>query len=218
MSWFFWQGNNRKEIDARMDQFAEQLRQINESLFEVSNKVEETLQQQAECGVQLTKSTRLQYKTGQETKGKLDELAFGLTAVQQWQANYGDAEQRAALLSRQHQYMVDVLVAQLDDLDSVCAGMDSAGRDAWLPLFEGWAHRIAAALAEIGIHEVKVLGKVFDPQMAEGVGVMVRPPGVGVALQYEIVEVVKRGFINGEGMLLRKAQVITYQEGMDENG
>ncbi len=217
MSWFFWQRTNGKEIDTRMDQLEERMQQINEITLDVSNKVAEILQQQAELGAQLTKLMRLQYKTGQETRGKLEELAHGLLTVQQWQAASGDMEERAEVLSRQSQGMIDVLVAQLDDLDSVCAGLNRAGNDAWLPLFEGWLQRIVTALAEIGIYEVNVIGKTFDPQMAVGVGVTARLPGVEAAIPYEVAEIVKRGFINGEGKLLRKTEVITYQEDMGLN-
>jgi len=33
-----------------------------------------------------------------------------------------------------------------------------------------------------------------------------------IPLPYEVAEVVKRGFIDNDGRLLRKAQVITYEE------
>ena len=144
-------------------------------------------------------------------------MALGLLAVQQWQAQYGDLEERAAALSKKSQLTIEVLVAQLDDFDSVCAGFNSAGKESWLPLFQGWTHRIVAALAELGIYELEVAGKTFDPQIAVGVGVALRPQGMEAAIPYEVAEVVKRGFANGEGKLLRKTEEITYQEGMGEN-
>ena len=71
MSWFFGNKNNRKEIDARMDHLAESLQQIQEVLLAADNRAAESRQQQAELSDQLTKLMRLQYKTGQETRGKM---------------------------------------------------------------------------------------------------------------------------------------------------
>ena len=49
-------------------------------------------------------------------------------------------------------------------------------------------------------------------QVAEGVGVIPREPGTDAVVPYEVAEVVKRGFVNSEGQVLRKAEVITYRE------
>jgi len=65
------------------------------------------------------------------------------------------------------------------------------------------------------------VGTSFNPTLAESIGTVVRQPVrtgtteeelVRVLLSYEIAEVVKRGFVYENGALLRKAQVITYQE------
>ena len=242
MSWFFEKKDNNSEIAARIEQVEERLRQINASVLEVSNGVAESLRQQAESSSQLTKLMRLQYKSGQETRGTLEELTHGLLEVRQWQAQYGDFEARAEEMGRQRQCAVDALVAQLDDLDHIFTGLGGAMKETWQPVLQGWAQRIVTALAEMGIYEIKVLGQTFDPQIAEGVGVKDRPKkieareldeteieateieatemearGLGTThfhVPYEVAEVVKRGFSSAEGQLLRKAQVITFQEGL----
>ena len=227
MSWFFEKKDNSSEIAARMEQMEERLRQVNANVLEVSSGVAESLRQQAESSIQLTKLMRLQYKSGQETRGALEELSHGLLEVRQWQAQSGDFEARIDELGRQRQYAVDVLVAQLDDLDHVCAGLGSTVNETWLTVYQGWAQRVLSALAAMGIVEIEVLGQTFDPQIAEGVGVKDRPQkieapemeeqGLGTThfhVPYEVAEVVKRGFSSAEGQLLRKAQVITYQEGL----
>ncbi|SDE81824.1 nucleotide exchange factor GrpE [Sporomusa acidovorans] len=217
MNWFFWKRNNCKEADTRIEQLDENLQQIKDMILAVGNTVNDCLLQQEESGKQLTRLTRLQYKSGQETQSKLEQVAQGLLAAQQWQDKCGELEAQASVWNRQRQYALDVLITQLDDLDSACAGFKGAESNDWQPLFAGWAHRIVTALAEMGIYEIEVIGKVFDPQIAEGLGTVLRPPAVEAAIPYEVAEVVKRGFINSEGQLLRKAQVITYLEGIGSN-
>ncbi|TWH48770.1 nucleotide exchange factor GrpE [Sporomusa sp. KB1] len=213
MNWFFWKSNNYKEMDTRIEQLDESLQQIKNIMLAMSNTVTECWEQQEESRGQLTKLTRLQYKSGQETQSKLEQLAQGLLVVQQLVAG----EERAAALKQQHQYALEVLLRQLDDIDSVSAGLIHTEDNAWQPLFKEWAQRIITALAEMGIYEIPVLGKVFDPQMAVGVSSVIRPAELATVTPYEVAEVVKRGFITGEGQLLRKAQVITYQEGKGSN-
>lgn len=90
------------------------------------------------------------------------------------------------------------------------------------PLLEQWAGQIVIALARAGIHETEHLGRSFDPEWAESIGTAAPVPREAIAVSgdgqdrsyvpYEVVEVVRRGFVGNDGRLLRKARVITVRE------
>ncbi|WP_425058477.1 hypothetical protein SCACP_31300 [Sporomusa carbonis] len=212
MSWLFWKKDRHREFEHAVGLLASQQQEIKDAINEISKRTAENLQQQDEFSGQLAKLTRLQYKSGQEVQAKLEQLAQGLKAVRQWQAEYDAKTDSFITVSRQREYLLDVLLCQLDEIDMACAGLNDKENNAWQPLLHQWAQRIVAALAELGIYEVDIIGKTFDPQVAIGVGVMPRAPGTAANIPYEVAEVVKRGFVDSEGRLLRKAQVITYQE------
>lgn len=212
MSWLFWKKDRQRELDDTLNQIVFQLVEIKADIARTSERTEEDLQQGEEFGGQLVKLTRLQYKSGQETQVKLEQLSQGLAEVQEWQAEYGIKAENVSALSRQREYLLDVLLCQLDEIDIACAGIKDKENNTWQPLLNQWAQRIVAALAEMGIYETDIIGKTFDPQLAEGVGVTPRAPGTDAAVPYEVAEVVKRGFMNSEGRVLRKAEVITYRE------
>jgi len=150
----------------------------------------------------LAKLTRLQYKSGQETQVKLEQLNQGLANVQQWQTEY-DAKR---------EYLLDILLCQLDEIDRAGAGLDDRENNPWQPLLQQWSQRMIAAVAELSLYEIDILGKTFEPQVAECVGAVIRVQETDTPVSYEVAEVVRRGFVNSEGRLLRKAQVITYEE------
>ena len=209
MSWLFWKRDRESEIDNAVSQLGSQLAEIKENIAKINERTANGLEQWEEFSGQLTKLTRIQYKGGQETHGKLEQLAQGIEKMQQWQ----NAEKESVhTLTRQREYLLDVLVCQLDEIDAAYAGLENREDHAWQSLLQQWAQRIIAAMAEVGIYEVDVVGKTFEPQVAEGVGVVPRTPGTIGDVPYEVVQVIKRGLMNGEGNLLRKAQVITYQE------
>jgi len=214
MNWLFWRKDPLDTIlDDRLNQLEETVQQIKEMTAQVNHTLVENSQWQEDCSGQLMKLTRLQYKSNQETQRKLEQVIEGLLTVKQCQETYGDSEKHSEKLTRQHQSVLNVLLGQLDDFDRICAGFTGVEKDAWQPFFTEWVQKIINALAEIGIYEIDVIGKVFDPRIAEGVGIMLRSPEAIAPVAYEVAEVVKRGFINSEGQLLRKAQVITYKEG-----
>lgn len=214
MSLFFWRKDSRDTIlDNRLNQLEEKVQQIKEITIQVNQTLTENSQWQEDCNRQLTKLTRLQYKSSQETQGKLEQVVEKLLTGQQWQEKYEDSEKYSETLMREHQSVLNLLLGQLDDFDRICAGFAGAEKDAWQPFFTEWVQKIINALAEMGIYEIDVLGKVFDPRIAEGVGTLFPSLEATTPALYEVAEIVKRGFINREGKLLRKAQVITYKEG-----
>lgn len=212
MSWLFWKQDRQRELNDTVNQLVSQLVEMKTDIAQINERTAEGLQQWDEFSGQLAKLTRLQYKSGQETQVKLEQLSQGLAEVHEWQAEYGIKAESLNTLARQREYLLNVLLCQLDEIDMASAGIKDKENNTWQPLLNQWSERIIAALAEMAIYEVDVIGKTFDPQVAEGVGGIPRAPETDAAVPYEVAEVVKRGFVSSEGKVLRKAEVITFRE------
>ena len=200
MNWNFWTRPKKPAVDDLIKQLNEQLNQI---------------------GEQVNKLARLQYKTGQELQSKMERLNTGLEAVEQRQITYDRDLKNLNILKNQVEYLTEVLINRLDDIDLLYAQLKGEGQETWQKLLEQWAFQLLEALGQIGICELNLTGSSFNSRLAESIGTVNRntvfteslETGDGTAaVPYQIVEVVKRGFIYNDGRLLRKAQVITLQE------
>ncbi len=201
----FWMKRPKTdEFAGNTDQLREQLSQLGE--------------QSAEIGVQMNKLVRIQYKTGQEILAKIDRITAGMDAVQRWQTDQEVNVARLNEMERQIDFLTGILVRWLDDIDYVCAGLQGEDQGRWRQLLEQWGGQLLTALAEVGVREMDLLGRTFNPQWAESIGTVARDPsGVDgeitrLLVPYEVVSVIKRGFVYSDGRLLRKAQVISIQE------
>lgn len=217
MIWKLWTGKKNKTLD----QMQELLIPINQHLTLLNQQLTGSLEQTTEMGEQLRKLGRLQYKSGQEVQVKLEGLSTRLEGMQQWQAAYTIDKSRLDTLEQQIGQVSEILLVWLDDLDLLATSLREEGQGGWLKLLETWTHQVLQALHIHGIGEMQLVGTSFNPTLAESIGTVARQPiktaeaeeeTVRVSLPYEVAEVVKRGFVYHDGTLLRKAQVITYQE------
>lgn len=187
------------------------------------HKLEENMQEQNDLFVESTqeqigKLARLQYKNAQDIQGKLERLNERLDLLAARQEERTAERMHAERLTTQLQAMACSLVAWIDDIDGLLARLQGNDQEAWRNLLEQWSAQLLRSLAIADIHEMQVLGNSFDPQTCDSVGTSPRKPlSIGIfgeeagAAPYEIVEVVKRGFVTGDGTILRKAQVITLE-------
>jgi len=212
MNWSFWRKDPQHQILAEIKQLSSEIVIMKNDLIQVGTAAAAGLQQLEDFGGQLTKQTRIQYKSSQEIHTKLEYFSQSLVNLQSLQTECNTKESEVKSLIKQQDSLLNVLLQQLDELDTVFAGLNEDSMTEWRPLLTQWIQRIIASLAETGIYEMDLIGQSFDPQLAEGVGIISREPGVISNIPYEIVEIIKRGFANSEGILLRKAHVITYKE------
>ncbi|MEW6663167.1 MAG: nucleotide exchange factor GrpE [Bacillota bacterium] len=191
---------------------------MNEGIAVLLEEISGNREQVAEIEAVLNKLARVQYKTGQDIQGKLDRLTATTEAMRQWQAAHEIDKDRLESLERQVAYLVETLIAWLDDIDLVLSRLQGE-RQTWGALLEQWATQLVRALAATGIRELDLLGRSFQPQWAEAIGAVNRS-GLPAAedgrtreyVPYEVLQVIKRGFATEDGRLLRKAQVITLKE------
>jgi molecular chaperone GrpE (heat shock protein) len=166
-------------------------------------------QQISDLSEQITKLTRMQYKTTQQLQGQLEGIRSQIDNIQQAQAE-GDANPFYTLIEKN--------IRWLDDIDQLCIRLEGKETDMWQQTLRAWAEQLLSALAENGIHEIHVLGKPFQPQLAEAIGTVPLPDESGkeaTHVPYQVMEVVRRGFAYQDGRILRKAQVITLETDMN---
>ena len=216
MRWLFGNDGEQEKTALAIQQLTLELQNNQEQIAQISSYLHDKENQEKELQEQLNKLTRLQYKTGQDLQWKWEELLRGLDSIQTWQREFAERTQKIDLLSRQNDQLLNVLVAHLDEIDLALAILRSDG-EAWADLLRKWAERILTALREVGIYEIDLLGKSFNPHLAEGVGVIERERAKAAehsagTVPYEVAQVTKRGFLDSAGQVLRKAQVLTYKE------
>ncbi|MEW6696474.1 MAG: nucleotide exchange factor GrpE [Bacillota bacterium] len=214
MNWKFWAKEKKGKNESALEQLCEQITRL-------STQVSGCSEQVAEVGAQVQKVARLQYKTGQSLQGKLEELAAAVENLQNWQAAHDADAARSDRQEQQINHLTQSIIDWLDDIDLVCARLQGEGQELWRQLMEQWAGQLVTALQEMGIRELDLLGRSFDPKWADAIGTVhrgsvaaeIRDGGNSRAgVQYEVAEIAKRGFVYNSGQLLRKAQVITYEE------
>ena len=217
MKWEFWTNKKNKTLA----EVQEVLVPINQQLTLLNQQVTGSSEQIMEISEQVRKLGRLQYKSGQDVQGKLEGLSSGLNGVQQWQVAYTVDKSHLDTLEQQIGQVREILLAWLDDLDLLASSLREQGQKEWLSLLRTWNHQVLRALQINGISEMQLVGTSFNPMVAESIGTITRESvktakaeeeNGRVFLPYEVAEVVKRGFVYQDGTLLRKAQVITYQE------
>lgn len=220
MFWKLWM-KEKSYVQTSLEQLREQLSQVIDLLNHFSEEMKGNSEQVTGIAAQVSKVARLQYKTGQDLLGKLERLNAGVDDLQRRQDVYDVNEASYKTLELQINFLVEVFIHLLDDIDLVSSRLQGEGQEVWRHLLNQWARQILMALKETGIRELDILGHSFNPQLAEAIGAVdcdladdgasggenVRP-----LVPYEVVEVVKRGFAFNDGRLLRKAQVITRKE------
>jgi molecular chaperone GrpE (heat shock protein) len=185
MNWSFWKN---KEI-AHATEFNDMKSQMSSIQEQVS-----LLDQQ------LQKLTRLEYKTGKSLEGKIEDVTLIIK----------EQQEKSASLDYQ---VIDRLIQQIDEMDMVYASLSSEPQ--WSELIEKWTTSLVDSLATFGIHQCIQAGEMFDPTLAEAVKTISSQEGNSQLLvPYQIVEVFRRGFIGSNKQIIRKAQVVTVEEGI----
>lgn len=242
MNWKFWKrdGDTNNLLQSIIDQqknmtceFAElnhkmpdihtAISNMSAGLPQISDKMQEHSERIDQLEKQMAKSSRIQYKNNQEiaeTMNQLDERTAGwIEILESVRQNSSINEQLQQCLDS----MMETLIGLLDDVDLLLQDEARQQDSSWRPLLENWAEQILQALRGAGITEKELSGGSFDPQWAEAIGTIPRADqGQSNALDtssfvpYEIAKVVRRCFVRADGSILRKGQVISYQDFLQE--
>ncbi len=158
---------------------------------------------------QLSKFIRWSYRNQKTLSESLHNIEQGLANIS------SEAESQREVAAQQLDHTALRLIAWLDDLDALWetpAGLPAE----WRALFSKWTGNLQDALSQYGFHDIDILGKIYDPMQAEALGTTHEgdPTGTQPA-PYQVVRILRRGWTKN-GRLYRKAQVIVYKGG-EEN-
>lgn len=208
MNWKFWKQQKPLEDD-RLDRISDGLKQLltatNEQPFE---RLEMQIKENAEL---INRLSRLQYKMGQELINKVTPIYENLGDVTEF-CQKGQAGTELAIRENSNRMLVSTLIDSIDTIDGVMQNTRENIPDEWRAFLKTIQISELEGLARVGIRELELLGSSFNPIFAESVEVRAidQLAGQNKAMRpYEVIEVLRRGFIDGEGRVIRKAQVIT---------
>lgn len=208
MNWKFWKQQKPLEDD-RLDRISDGLKQL---LTATNEQPLERLEMQIKENAELiNRLSRLQYKMGQELINKVTPIYENLGDVTEF-CQKGQAGTELAIRENSNRMLVSTLIDSIDTIDGVMQNTRENIPDEWRAFLKTIQISELEGLARVGIRELELLGSSFNPIFAESVEVRAidQLAGQNKAMRpYEVIEVLRRGFIDGEGRVIRKAQVIT---------
>lgn len=189
--------------------FSEKIETMLNSSQQEFSRINQIISQNEE---QFKKNTRLCFKNHQELMTKLNEQASINQKVEQLLALNGKKE-------KQLQNIAQGVIEFLDSIDQVAQGL-SKQDFAWAPIIKHWQKQQLQMLANLNIYEMSLRGEIFNAQKAVALKT-VNPAEVinfnhNEIKPYQIVDVIKRGFVDRNNNVIRKAQVITVREVKNE--
>lgn len=138
----------------------------------------------------------------QQTREALAEAVHGAAAFRE-QAD--ELRRENAKLREDARATATRVLALIDSLDDVGVLARQRGDAQWLKYVDRLTADSVAMLQSIGITEIPAIARPFDPEEHEALDTVERRDNGG---QFEVVEVVQRGF-RYHGRVLRRARVIT---------
>lgn len=192
MNWFF--GRKKKEKNAQLEQLQDDITTMNDQMKDMAEQV--------------TKLTRVQFKSTKKMEEKLDGAVADQNKQETLLTENQHYEKQQAFISQQ-------LMQLLDELDHVASGIHNR-EQSWYDLLAKWSQTLTQSLEAVGMYEVNVFGKSFDPKAAESIRTVEKNTLAATPIvAYQVVEVLQRGYVTKDGQLIRKAKVVTVKEEQD---
>lgn len=211
MNWLFWKKGSSKKDKLLLNK----VKEMEDKLTNLESTV-------SELNTNNKQMTRLQYKYNQEIKKALDRLN------KRFEEQQKSEEQFSKLVNYIENYRsiidnnIETLVGIIDEIDLIRQGLNE-DEGSWSQILEKWTNKLLELLEKQDIYEIDLLGRQFDPRVAEAISTLSKKEieqemkgTSSIYKNYDIVEVLKRGYRNSNGDLIRKASVITFKEENDE--
>ncbi|WP_019413483.1 nucleotide exchange factor GrpE [Paenisporosarcina sp. TG20] len=193
MSWKIWRLKEKNPVDV-------QIEYIRKDVSSLDEKIEATNEQ-------IKRLTRLQFKSAKTMEEEFEKIKSSLHAQKEQDNLISQLDEYA----NKQQHLIEHLIRLLDEMDHISSGLND-GQESWRQLLEEWSRNLVGSLNEVGIHELNVLGEGFDPKLSEAmksVEIDSLDQATMGTVPYQVVEVLKRGFVDDKNNLIRKAQVVT---------
>jgi len=196
----FWSKKKREDEISKTELLQQQVSELQEHVLKMSE--------------QLTKLSRHQVKTSKNIEEKVDYF----------QTVMSKQTERDELLNKNQQYekqqmqLTETIIGMLDEIDHISSGIKEKDQ-VWYDILDQWTRNLVSDLGKVGVYELDVYGKGFNPQLAESMKTVSKKElDIPPSFAYQVVEVLKRGFLDNHGKIIRKAQVITIEEDLYEQG
>lgn len=199
MDWKFWRNDNKSN-------------EVGESLHKLEDKLDELNQQLENNENIIKKSLRLDYKSSQEILKNLNQINDKIDDSVDYDKKYRELEIEKNNILGEKDFIIEKTIQWLDDIDLIYDKIYEQDHGQWIQLLESWQKQIIESLEILKIYEIPVIGKTFNYELAEAASTVKKEEDKSY-LPYEVVDVLQRGFIFGDGTLFRKAKVITIEEG-----
>lgn len=209
MNWKFWENGNKPKEKQTLCIIEEYLQKYDDKLHEMTEHIHNN-----EDLVQ--KSLRLQYKSNQEITKKLEQINEKIDKTEYYSKKHSDIQHDKDNLIKERNFLLENYIQWLDDIDLIYDKLNAQKQEYWISLFESWQKQVLSTLEAVGIVEADILDKGFNPVISESVSTKKKEENKEYK-PYEVVNVLQRGFIYNDGTLLRKAKVITIEEGEIED-
>ncbi len=206
MEWRFWKKDNI---------VVNKVEELDEKISGLQNNIND---------IRMTNKqmNRLQYKQTQNILESLERLDQRLGKQEKDQVLIADLKRDIEGCRESLTHNANVLIDLIDEFDLIRQGLGDK-EDKWSDLLEKWSARLLKLLNKQGIYQLELLNKEFNPRMAEAISIVREKDILGdqgcsgnTYNNHDIVEVIKRGYRNKQGELIRKAIVIIYKEGDNE--
>jgi len=202
MSWKFW-SNKKSGKDQALESLVREVSLMNGKLSIMEENNQELIQ----------KSLRLQYKYSQDILKGIEQLNNRFDKILDFNEKYTEILRHNENLRKDKDYIIERYIHLLDDIDLIYDNLNMGGQEYWIQLLKNWKTQILKSLELVGLYEIDILGKSFDTNISEAISTEKREINKEYK-QYEIVKILQRGFILEDGTLLRKAKVVTVEEGI----
>lgn len=192
MNWMFWKKKKEIEQKTSTDEI------LKEEIIGLQKKVENLEDQ-------MNKMVRIQFKTGKNMEEKMEEFGSFLT-------EFKKENELIVHYKNREKMMASHIIRLLDELDHVVSKLDDT-EQGWHKVFTQWINTLLKNLQEIGIYQLNVIDKSFDPKIAESIKTVTKNElYTAPKVPYQIVQIIHRGYISESGELIRKAKVVTVKE------
>lgn len=206
MEWKFWKKDNI---------VINKVEELDEKISALQNNIND---------IRMTNKqmNRLQYKQTQNILESIERLDQRLKKQEIDQELIADLKKDIEGCRESLTHNANVLIDFIDEFDLIRQGLGD-NEERWSDLLDKWVARLLKLLNRQGIYQLELLNKEFNPRMAEAVSIIrVKDlPGDenysdNTYNNHDIVEIIKRGYRDKQGELIRKAIVIIYKEGDNE--
>lgn len=191
------QKNKAKEISS-IELLQQQVNDLQENILGMTDKI--------------AKLSRHQVKNSKNIEEKVDHFQTVIVRQTEHDKLLRENDQ----LEGRQSHLIETIMTMLDEIDHVSSGI--RGEDqAWNDMYRQWSESLVTNLEKAGVFESDMLGKSFDPHLSESIKTVAKAElDVEPTVAYQVVAILKRGFVDAQGKLLRKAHVITVEEDLYE--